>query len=98
MLQEKLEFAEANSLNVQNILFVLKENAIHWRSKPEGPSMESSPYQFRLPTDNPHRHRQQEEAVPHLHTKDSKSKALSDYAQQNLSKVTKRSPLDMQKL
>jgi hypothetical protein len=57
------------SLNDQNILFALKENAIHRRSKPEDPSTESNPYQFVLPTDNPHRHHQKEEAVPHLHTR-----------------------------
>jgi hypothetical protein len=45
------------SLNDQNILFALKENVIHQRSKPEDPSVES----------NPHRHHQKEEAVPHLH-------------------------------
>jgi hypothetical protein len=89
---------EAVSLNGQNILFALKENAIHRHSKPEDPSMESIPHQFGLPTDNPHRHRRQEEATPHLHTKDNKSKSLSDYAQQDLSKVIKRSPLDMQRL
>jgi hypothetical protein len=75
------------SLNGQNILFALKENAIHQHSKPEDPSTKSNPHQFGLPTDNPHQfglptdnprqHRQQEEAVPHLHTKDSKSKALA---------------------
>jgi hypothetical protein len=66
---------EAISLNGQNILFALKENVIHRCSKPKDPSKESNPHQFRLPTDNPHRHRQQEEAVPHLYTEDSKSKA-----------------------
>jgi hypothetical protein len=65
---------EAISLNNQNILFALKENTIHRRSKPEDPSTESNPQWFRLPTDNPHRHRRQEEAVPHMHTEDSKSK------------------------
>jgi hypothetical protein len=85
--KDKLEFAEAISLNGQNILSALKENAIHRRSKPKDPSTESNPHRFGLHTDNPRRHRQQEEAVPHLHRKDIKSKALS--------KVTKRSPLDM---
>jgi hypothetical protein len=55
---------EAISLNGQNILFALKVNAIHRHSKPEDHSTES----------NPHWHRRQEEAVPHLHTEDNKSK------------------------
>jgi hypothetical protein len=63
------------SLNGQNILFALKENAIHRHSKPEDPSTESNPHRFELPTDNPRRHHRQEEGVPHLHTEDSKSKA-----------------------
>jgi hypothetical protein len=69
------DFAEVISLNSQNILFALKENAIHQRSKPEDPSTESDPHQFGLPTDNPRRHCRQEEAAPHLHTEDNKSKA-----------------------
>jgi hypothetical protein len=52
---------KAISLNGQNILFALKENAIHWHPKPRDPSMESNPHRFGLPTDNPHRHRWQEE-------------------------------------
>jgi hypothetical protein len=71
----KSEFAEAISLNCQCIPFALKENVIHQHSKPEGPSTESIPHRFGLPTDNPHRHRQQEEVAPHLHTEDNKSKA-----------------------
>jgi hypothetical protein len=59
---------EAISLNDQNILFALKENAIHRCSKSEDPSMESNPHQFGHPTDNPRRHHRKEEAVPHLHT------------------------------
>jgi hypothetical protein len=66
---------EAISLTGQKILFALKENAIHQRSKPENPSMESNPHRFGLPTNNPHRHCQKEEADPHLHTENSKSKA-----------------------
>jgi hypothetical protein len=62
-------------LNGQNILFALTENAIHRHSKPEDLYMESNPDRFGLPIDNHRRHRRQEEAVPHLHTKDSKSKA-----------------------
>jgi hypothetical protein len=71
----KSEFAEAISLNGQDIPFALKENAIHRHSNPEDPSMESIPHRFGLPTDNPHRHRWQDEEVPHLHTEDNKSKA-----------------------
>jgi hypothetical protein len=55
--KDKSEFAEVISLNGQNILFALKENVIHRRSKPERPSIESNPHRFGLPTDNPHRHR-----------------------------------------
>jgi hypothetical protein len=71
----KSEFAEAISLNGQDIPFALKENAIHRCSKPEDPSTESIPHRFGLPTDNPHPHHWQEEAAPHLHTEDNKSKA-----------------------
>jgi hypothetical protein len=88
--KDKLEFAEAISLNGQNILFALKENAIHQCSKPEDPSTESNPHRFRLPTDNPHRHHRQEEAVPHLHTEDNKSKAWAI----TLSKTYPRWPKD----
>jgi hypothetical protein len=56
------------SLDDQNILFALKDNAIHRCSKPKDPSTESNPHQFGLPADNPHRHHRKEEAVPHLHT------------------------------
>jgi hypothetical protein len=73
--KDKSEFAEAISLNGHNILFALKENIIHRHSKPEDPSTESNPHQFGLPTDNPHQHHRQEEAVPHLHIEDSESKA-----------------------
>jgi hypothetical protein len=66
---------EVISLNGQNILFTLRENAIHRHSKPEDPSMESNPHRFGLPTDNPHQNHRQEDTVPHLHTKDIKSKA-----------------------
>jgi hypothetical protein len=73
--KDKSEFTEAISLNGQNILFALKENIIHRHSKPDDHTMESNPHRFRLLTDNPRRHRRQEKIVPHLHTKDSKSKA-----------------------
>jgi hypothetical protein len=75
---------EAISLNDQNILFAQKENANHQLSKHEDPSMESNPHRFRLPTDNPHRHRRKEEAVPHLHTEKPQEQTLIDYAQQDL--------------
>jgi hypothetical protein len=55
------------SLLVQNILFALKENAIHQHFKPEDPSTESNRHLFGLPTDNPYRLHRKEEAVPHLH-------------------------------
>jgi hypothetical protein len=88
--EDKSEFAEVISLNGQNILFALKENAIHRRSKPEDPSTESYPHRFGLPTDNLHRHRRQEKAVPHLHTVDNKSKAWAT----TLSKTYPRWPKD----
>jgi hypothetical protein len=97
-LKDKSKFAEAISLNGQNILFARKENVIHWCSKPEDPSTEFNPHRFGLPTDNPHWQRRQEEAAPHLHTKNQQEQSLSDHAQQDLSEVTKRSPLDMQRL
>jgi hypothetical protein len=72
---DKSEFANAISLNGKNILFALKENAIHQHSKPKDPCTESNPPRFGLPTNNPHQHRRQEEAAPHLHTEDNKRKA-----------------------
>jgi hypothetical protein len=87
---DKLEFVEVISLNGQNILFALKENAIHRCSKPEDPSTESNPHRFWLPTDNPRWHHWQEEAAPHLHTEDNKSKALATM----LSKTYPRWPKD----
>jgi hypothetical protein len=65
---------EVISLKGPNILFALKENAIHHRSKPKDPSTKTNYHWFGLPTDNPRRHHQQEEAVPHLHIKNNKSK------------------------
>jgi hypothetical protein len=65
---------EAISLNGQDNLFALKENVTHRCSKPEDPSTESNPHQFGLPTDNPRQHCRQDEAVPHLHIEDNKSK------------------------
>jgi hypothetical protein len=84
--------------NGQNILFALKENVIHRHSKAEDPSMESNPHRFRLPIDNPHRHHRQKEVAPHLHTKKKQEQSLSDYTQQDLSEVTERSQLDMERL
>jgi hypothetical protein len=78
--EDKSEFAEAISLNGQNILFALKENAIHRYSKPEDPSTES----------NPHRHHRQVEAAPHLRTEDNKRKAWAT----TLSKTYPRWPKD----
>jgi hypothetical protein len=88
--EDKSKFAEAISLNGQNILFALKENVIHRCSKPEDPSTKSNPHRFGLPTDNLHRHCQQEEAIPTLHTEDSKSKACAT----TLSKTYPKGPKD----
>jgi hypothetical protein len=71
----KSEFAEVISLNGLDIPFAQKEHAIHRHSKPEDPNTESIPHRFELPTDNPRQHHRQEEAAPHLHTEDNKSKA-----------------------
>jgi hypothetical protein len=71
---------KAISLNDQNILFALKENAIHRYSKPADPSTESNPHWFGLSTDNPHRLRLKDEAVPHQHTEKQQEQSLSDYA------------------
>ncbi len=95
--EDKSEFAEVIFLNDQNILFALKENVIHRRSKPEDPSTESNPHRFGLPTDNPRRHHRKEEAVPHLHTEDSKSKAWATTLSKTYPRWPKRSPLDMQR-
>jgi hypothetical protein len=67
------------SLNGQNILFALKENVIHWRSKPRDLNTESNPHRFGLPIDNPLRHHRKEEADPHLHTEKQQEQSLSDY-------------------
>jgi hypothetical protein len=88
--EDKSEFAEAISLNGQNNLFALNENVIHQRSKPEDPSTESNPHRFGLSTNNLRRQRQQEEAIPHLHTEESKSKAWATM----LSKTYPRGPKD----
>jgi hypothetical protein len=95
--KDKSEFVEAISLNGQDIPFALKENVIHRHSKHEDPSTESIPHQFGLPTDNPHRHRRQEETVPHLHTEDNKSKAWATMLSKTYPRWPKRSPLDMQR-
>jgi hypothetical protein len=73
--EDKSEFVEAISFNGPNILFTLKENAIHRCSKTKDLSTESNPHRFGLPTDNIRQHHRQEEAVPHLHIEDNKSKA-----------------------
>jgi hypothetical protein len=71
---------------------------MHQCSKPKDPYTESNPHRLGLPTDNPRRHWWKEGAVPHLHTEKQQEQSLSDYARQDLSKVTKRSPLNMQML
>jgi hypothetical protein len=63
------------SLNVQNILFALEENAIHRHSKHMDPSMMYNSHRFGPPTDIPRQYCQKEEEAPHLHTGDNKSKA-----------------------
>jgi hypothetical protein len=73
-LQRYNRVYESDFSHGQDIPFALKGNAIHQHSKPGDPSTESNPRRFELPTDNPRRHRWQEEVVPHLHTEDSKSK------------------------
>jgi hypothetical protein len=74
-LRDISDLAEAISLNIQNILFALEENAIHQRSKPEDSSKVPNPRRFGPPTGIPHRHRRQEEEASHLHTGVNKSKA-----------------------
>jgi hypothetical protein len=69
------EFAEAISLIVQYIFIALEENVIHQCSKPGDPSTVPIPHRFRPPTGNPHWHHRKEEAAPHLHIGDNKSKA-----------------------
>jgi hypothetical protein len=86
------------SLNDQNILFALKENAIHWCSKPEDTGMESNPHRFGLPTDNPRRIAGKRKQFLTCTQEKPQEQSLSNYAQQDLSKVIKRSPLDMQRL
>jgi hypothetical protein len=88
--KDKSEFVEAFSLNDWDILFALKENVVHRCSKPEDPSTESNPHRFALATDNPRWHHRQEEAFPHLHTEDTKSKAWVT----TLSKTYSRWPKD----
>jgi hypothetical protein len=73
--KNKSEFAKAISLSGHDIPFALKENVIHRHSKPKDPNTESIPHRFGLSTDNPRRHRWQEETFPHLHIEDNKSKA-----------------------
>jgi hypothetical protein len=74
-LQRLIRVCESDFSHGQDIPFALKGNAIHQHSKPGDPSTEFNPRRFGLSTGNPRRHYRQEEAVPHLHTEDSKSKA-----------------------
>jgi hypothetical protein len=74
-LKDISEFTEEEITLVQYILFVVEENIIHQRSKPEDSSTMPNPHRFRPFTDNPHRHHRKEEEAPHLHTGDNKSKA-----------------------
>jgi hypothetical protein len=67
-------FAEVISLNIQNILFTLEENAIHQRYKRRDPGMVPNPKWLGPPTYNPRQHRWKEEEARHLHTGDNKWK------------------------
>jgi hypothetical protein len=97
--KDNSEFAEAISLNIQNILFALKENAIHQSSKPENPSTESIPPRFGLPTNNPHRHQSPKRgSMSSPAHRRQQEQMLIDYAPQDLSMVIKGLPLDMQRL
>jgi hypothetical protein len=94
-LGDKSEFAKAISLNVQSILFALEENAIHQLSKPENPSTVPNPHRFGPPNDNPRwYHRKQGRSSSPAH-RIQQEQRLSDYAQQDLSTMIKRPPLDM---
>jgi hypothetical protein len=73
--KDSLELSNVVSLIVRNIFFVLEENAIHQRSKPENPSTVSNPHRFGPPTGNLRRHRRKAKEAPYLHTRDNKSKA-----------------------
>jgi hypothetical protein len=74
------------SLNIQNILFALKENAIHQSSKPENPSTESIPPRFGLPTNNPHRHQSAKRgSMSSPAHRRQQEQRLIDYAPQDLS-------------
>jgi hypothetical protein len=77
-------------MHAMSTWFWHKNRVWHWRSKPEDPSTESNPHRFGLPTYIPRRHHWQEEAFPHLHTKDTKSKAWVT----TLSKTYPRWPKD----
>jgi hypothetical protein len=70
-----LEFAKVEITLVQYILFALKENVIHQRSKSEDPSTVPNPDRFGPPTGIPRRHHRKEEEAPHLHIGNNKSKA-----------------------
>jgi hypothetical protein len=60
--------------------------------------MDSNPYQFGILTDNPRQHHRNQEAVPHLHIGKTTRAKLERLRSQDISEVTKRSPLDMQRL
>jgi hypothetical protein len=72
--KDNTEFVEVENTLAQHILFTLEENVIHQRSKSDDPNTVSNPPRFGPPTDNPRRHHRKEEAAPHLHTGDNKSK------------------------
>jgi hypothetical protein len=55
-----------------------------------GPSTESNPHWYKLPTDSHRRHRRKGKE-DHLHTKRNMKQILSNYAQQDWLIMTKRS-------
>jgi hypothetical protein len=75
--------------HIKHILLALEKNAFLGHSKPTSPNTEHSPHWSGLPTSSPHQHHRMEEDS-HLHTTDIQEQSLSDYAQQDLSIVTKK--------
>jgi hypothetical protein len=98
MLQrKKSKFAEVISLNGQNILFALKENAIHQHSNLGFPVRSPTLIGLDFPLTTLVHIASKRNQFLTTHRKQQEQN-LSNYAQQYLSKVTKRSPLDMQRL
>jgi hypothetical protein len=89
--------AEVISLIDQIILFALKENVIPRRSKPEDPSTESNPHRLDFPLITLDDITRKTKQFLTCTQKKPQEQSLSDYAQQDISKMMKRSPRDMQK-